>query len=43
MLDIFSKTYQQETGFKTLQKTLKKGMGRWIHPHLLGEPVELQS
>lgn len=43
MLTIISKAYQQETGFKILQETLKKGMGGGIHPHLLGQPVELQS
>lgn len=43
MLAIISKTYRQETGFQILQETLEKGMGGWIHPHLLGQPVELQS
>lgn len=27
MLGVTSKTYQQETGFKILQETLKQGMG----------------
>lgn len=37
MLAIISKTYQQETGVKVLQETLKKGMAGWIHPPSSGQ------